>query len=70
MKPNEEKVEAISKLNPLENTKDLKSFLGAIQCNNTMQNSYRNLRKGLTDSEIYWKRERYYWKETWKWEIE
>ena len=31
IKPNEEKVEAILKLKALENTKDLKSFLGAIQ---------------------------------------
>ena len=31
IKPNEKKVEAISKLNQPENTKDLKSFLGAIQ---------------------------------------
>ena len=31
IKPNEEKVEAILKLNPPENTKELKSFLGAIQ---------------------------------------
>ena len=30
IKPNEEKVEAILKLNPPENTKELKSFLGAI----------------------------------------
>ena len=30
-KPNDEKVEAILKLKPPENTKDLKSFLGAIQ---------------------------------------
>ena len=29
IKPNEEKVEAILKLNPPENTKELKSFLGA-----------------------------------------
>ena len=29
--PNEEKVEAILKLNPPENTKELNSFLGAIQ---------------------------------------
>ena len=31
IKPNEEKIEAILKLNPPENTKELKSFLGAIQ---------------------------------------
>ena len=31
IKPNEEKVEAILKLKAQENTKDLKSFLGAIQ---------------------------------------
>ena len=31
IKPNEEKVEAILKLKPSENTKELKSFLGAIQ---------------------------------------
>ena len=31
IKPNEEKVEAFLKLNPPENTKELKSFLGAIQ---------------------------------------
>ena len=31
IKPNEEKNEAILKLNPPENTKELKSFLGAIQ---------------------------------------
>ena len=31
IKPNEEKVEAILKLNPPENTKELKSILGAIQ---------------------------------------
>ena len=31
IKPNEEKSEAILKLNPPENTKELKSFLGAIQ---------------------------------------
>ena len=31
IKPNEEKVEAILKLKPPENTKELKSFLGAIQ---------------------------------------
>ena len=31
IKPNDEKVEAIIKLNPPENTKKLKSFLGAIQ---------------------------------------
>ena len=31
IKPNEEKVEAILKLNPPKNTKELKSFLGAIQ---------------------------------------
>ena len=31
IKPNEEKVEAILKLNPPENIKELKSFLGAIQ---------------------------------------
>ena len=31
IKPNEEKVEAILKLNPPENTKELDSFLGAIQ---------------------------------------
>ena len=31
IKPNEEKVEAILKLNPPENTKELKYFLGAIQ---------------------------------------
>ena len=31
IKPNDEKVEAILKLKPPENTKDLKSFLGAIQ---------------------------------------
>ena len=31
IKPNEKKVEAILKLNPPENTKELKSFLGAIQ---------------------------------------
>ena len=31
IKPNEEKVEAILKLNPQENAKDSKSFLGAIQ---------------------------------------
>ena len=31
IKPNEEKVEAILKLNPPESTKILKSFLGAIQ---------------------------------------
>ena len=30
-KPNEEKVEAILKLKPPENTKELESFLGAIQ---------------------------------------
>ena len=30
-KPNEEKLEDILKLNPPENTKELKSFLGAIQ---------------------------------------
>ena len=30
-KPNKEKVEAILKLNPPVNTKELKSFLGAIQ---------------------------------------
>ena len=30
-KPNEEKVDAIQKLKPPENTKELKSFLGAIQ---------------------------------------
>ena len=30
-KPNEENIEAILKLNPPENTKELKSFLGAIQ---------------------------------------
>ena len=32
IKPNEEKVESILKLKAPENTKDLKSFLGAIQC--------------------------------------
>ena len=31
IKPNEEKVEAILKLKPPNNTKELKSFLGAIQ---------------------------------------
>ena len=31
IKPNEEKIEAIQKLNPPKNTKELKSFLGAIQ---------------------------------------
>ena len=31
IKPNEEKIEAIQKLNPSKNTKELKSFLGAIQ---------------------------------------
>ena len=31
IKPNEEKVEAILKLEPAKNTKELKSFLGAIQ---------------------------------------
>ena len=31
IKPNEEKVEAILKLNPPETNKELKSFLGAIQ---------------------------------------
>ena len=31
IKPNEEKVEAILKLKPPEKTKELKSFLGAIQ---------------------------------------
>ena len=31
IKPNEEKVEAIIKVKPLDNTKELKSFLGAIQ---------------------------------------
>ena len=31
IKPNEEKVEAIIKLKPPENTKELKSFLGALQ---------------------------------------
>ena len=31
IKPNEEKVEAIQKLKSLNNTKELKSFLGAIQ---------------------------------------
>ena len=31
IKPNDEKVEAILKLNPPENTKELKSILGAIQ---------------------------------------
>ena len=31
IKPNEEKVEAILKLEPTKNTKELKSFLGAIQ---------------------------------------
>ena len=31
IKPNEEKVEAIIKLTPPENTKELKSFLCAIQ---------------------------------------
>ena len=31
IKPNEEKVVAILKLKPPENTKELKSFLGAIQ---------------------------------------
>ena len=31
IKPNEGKVEAILKLNPPENTKEMKSFLGAIQ---------------------------------------
>ena len=31
IKPNEEKVEAMLKLKAPENTKDLKSFLGAIQ---------------------------------------
>ena len=31
IKPNEEKVEAILKLKPPENTKELKSFLGTIQ---------------------------------------
>ena len=31
IKPNEEKIEAILKLNPPENTKELKSFLGAKQ---------------------------------------
>ena len=31
IKPNEEKVEATLKLNPPENTKELKSFLGAKQ---------------------------------------
>ena len=30
-KPNEEKVEAISKLEPTKNTNEVKSFLGAIQ---------------------------------------
>ena len=30
-KPNEEKLEDILKWNPLENTKELKSFIGAIQ---------------------------------------
>ena len=32
IKSNEEKVEAILRLKPSENTKELKSFLGAIQC--------------------------------------
>ena len=31
IKPNEEEVEAILKLNPQENTEELKSFLEAIQ---------------------------------------
>ena len=31
VKPNEEKVEAILKLEPAKNTKELKSFVGAIQ---------------------------------------
>ena len=31
IKPKEEKIEAIQKLNPPRNTKELKSFLGAIQ---------------------------------------
>ena len=49
IKPNEEKIEAILKLEPPKNTKELKSFLGAIQY---MANFFRNFRKEPTDSEI------------------
>ena len=59
-KPNEEKVEAIQKLKSPNNTKELKSFLGAIQY---LANSYRNFRKKRTEWENCWKNELWNWRE-------
>ena len=47
IKPNEEKVEAILKLKPPENTKELKSFFGAIQY---MAKFFQNSRNTSTDN--------------------
>ena len=62
IKPNEEKVEAILKLEPPKNTKELKSFLGEIQylAKFLLKRSERidRLRKLLKKSE------------TWKWGTE
>ena len=62
IKPNEEKVEAILKLEPPKNTKELKSFLGAIQYMAKvlpkLSERTDRLRKLLKKSE------------TWKWETE
>ena len=46
IKPNEKKVEAILNSKPLEITKDLKYFPGALQ---NMENSNRNVRSKQTD---------------------
>ena len=53
IKPNEEKVEAIIKLNPPENTKELNNFSKQY---NMWQNLYRNFRKEQTGYGHYWKR--------------
>ena len=51
IKANEEKVEVVLKLNPPENTKEIKSFLGAIQY----------FWKARTDSGKYLKNEKWNW---------
>ena len=57
IKPNEEKVEAILKLNPPVNTKELKSFLGAIQymakCLPMLSERTDRLRKFLKKNETW-----------------
>ena len=50
IKPNEEKTEAILKLEPPKNTKELKSFLRAIQY---MAKFFRDFRKEPRDSQNY-----------------